>query len=432
MATFSATILSSLGLDYALKNRLTFFQKIVPPAIYAGIILGLLLARSILTIVQNNIDMLEVTYFSSDIFNSEIKVVQENIFRFFNNSMIALRNTLIPFSVIFISYFLLHVPYRRVLVITIPLLLTISITASADKYLSFTRSDLVFANMPVLEALKNLTRENRFAAEQVELLPANSWSVYGLKAAYGQDALALLSTARYFNLINTNSNKDELLTRYIHLRNSTSPLYNTLNISHFVALDRNEKLSVPDKDGRPFPWIIPASFKEVANIDTIRIYQNTRNLGLAWFPKNIICENELYKTVDLLTVPGYDPADSIVIDCWPDRKIANKDPGYVDVQQVLPLSTRLKVYTPQDNYLIISKSVYPGWKGRIDDHPVQIERANLALMGVYIPKGEHKLELFYESDSFKKGIAISAITLGGWILVFGAAILYKLKKTNLV
>ena len=51
--------------------------------------------------------------------------------------------------------------------------------------------------------------------------------------------------------------------------------------------------------------------------------------------------------------------------------------------------------------LVVARPWDPGWRARVDDDPADVERANLAGLGVVSPAGEHTVELVYRPWSFR-------------------------------
>ena len=60
---------------------------------------------------------------------------------------------------------------------------------------------------------------------------------------------------------------------------------------------------------------------------------------------------------------------------------------------------------------MISATRWKGWRAYINDRRVETRFANHAFLGVYIPRGQHRVTLKYLPESFVTGRAISAGTL---------------------
>ena len=51
--------------------------------------------------------------------------------------------------------------------------------------------------------------------------------------------------------------------------------------------------------------------------------------------------------------------------------------------------------------LVVARPWDPGWRARVDGDPADVERANLAGLGVVSPAGEHVVELVYRPWSLR-------------------------------
>ena len=56
----------------------------------------------------------------------------------------------------------------------------------------------------------------------------------------------------------------------------------------------------------------------------------------------------------------------------------------------------IQASSPQDGWLILSDTFYPGWRATIDGAPTEIRVANEAFRAVEFPAGEHAVEFRYE------------------------------------
>jgi hypothetical protein len=73
------------------------------------------------------------------------------------------------------------------------------------------------------------------------------------------------------------------------------------------------------------------------------------------------------------------------------------------------------VRAPVSGYVVLSESFYPEREAFIDGQPVTSVKANMAFTAMAVPPGTHTLELRYVPDSFRLGMAISALTLIVWV-----------------
>ncbi|MBK6405202.1 MAG: YfhO family protein [Holophagales bacterium] len=63
--------------------------------------------------------------------------------------------------------------------------------------------------------------------------------------------------------------------------------------------------------------------------------------------------------------------------------------------------------------LVLTRTWDPGWIARVDGVPAPVLRAQLALLAVLVPPGEHRVEITYRPVSFRIGLGLSAAGLLG-------------------
>ena len=80
----------------------------------------------------------------------------------------------------------------------------------------------------------------------------------------------------------------------------------------------------------------------------------------------------------------------------------------------------LTVDTPEAALLFMSEAFYPGWKAYVDGKEEEILWANYVFRAIPVGPGSHRIEVVYQSLSFKVGLAVSLLTIflliAGWII----------------
>ena len=66
----------------------------------------------------------------------------------------------------------------------------------------------------------------------------------------------------------------------------------------------------------------------------------------------------------------------------------------------------IEAETSRPGLLILSDVFYPGWTAEVDGRPVEIERVNGLLRGVWLAPGRHQVRFAYNPASFRIGLAI--------------------------
>jgi hypothetical protein len=75
---------------------------------------------------------------------------------------------------------------------------------------------------------------------------------------------------------------------------------------------------------------------------------------------------------------------------------------------------------PQDGFLLLADTFYPGWSAQVDGRPVPIYRANVMVRGIQLPKGRHEVRFSYDPPGFAVGLRITLLSLsllGLWTAV---------------
>jgi uncharacterized membrane protein YfhO len=83
----------------------------------------------------------------------------------------------------------------------------------------------------------------------------------------------------------------------------------------------------------------------------------------------------------------------------------------------------VRVSSAGGGFLVLSEVLYPGWQARIDGgEPRPVVPAYLALQGIEVPGGDHRVTFEFAPDSRRLGAAVS---LAG---VLGTALLARSRR----
>jgi uncharacterized membrane protein YfhO len=86
----------------------------------------------------------------------------------------------------------------------------------------------------------------------------------------------------------------------------------------------------------------------------------------------------------------------------------------VDLVRLTPNRIRLNVGNGSGNLVVVSEAYHPGWKATLHGRPGEVIRANHALIGVYVPPGDHQVTLAFQPESFRFGLYV---TLGALLVL---------------
>ena len=162
---------------------------------------------------------------------------------------------------------------------------------------------------------------------------------------------------------------------------------------------------------------------------------NPHTYGNAWFVNKVQYVNNANEEIDALD--SIIPTETAVVDARFKDVLKGTTESYKDSLS----SIRLTSYTPnrltyetnnaQDGIAVFSEIYYPdGWHVTIDGQPAELARADYILRTMYVPAGQHTIEMRFDPTSLHvtEGIAYGALAL----LVIGIIVAVLITKRKYV
>ena len=162
---------------------------------------------------------------------------------------------------------------------------------------------------------------------------------------------------------------------------------------------------------------------------------NPHAYGNAWFVNKVQYVNNANEEIDALD--SIIPTETAVVDARFKDVLKGTTESYKDSLS----SIRLTSYTPnrltyetnnaQDGIAVFSEIYYPdGWHVTIDGQPAELARADYILRTMYVPAGQHTIEMRFDPTSLHvtEGIAYGALAL----LVVGVIVAVLIAKRKYV
>jgi len=162
---------------------------------------------------------------------------------------------------------------------------------------------------------------------------------------------------------------------------------------------------------------------------------NPHAYGNAWFVNKVQYVNNANEEIDVLD--SIIPTETAVVDARFKDVLKGTTESYKDSLS----SIRLTSYAPnrltyetnnaQDGIAVFSEIYYPdGWHVTIDGQPAELARADYILRTMYVPAGQHTIEMRFDPTSLHvtEGIAYGALAL----LVIGIIVAVLIAKRKYV
>ncbi len=341
---------------------------------------------------------------------------------------IAIRNLLLPMALVFSFLVLINrVKDMRVLKILLIVLTLIDLFRFGWKYTPFVKKELIYPTTPVIDYLVDNSNVFRIEREKTEVLPPNTWILYGLYSISGYDPLVYLPYARFYNVVNGNS-ADSGVTRYQELGNYNSPLVDLLGIKYLLVAKR-ENGEITKNSQNISNSISDPKYKKVFEDKTIVVLENSAVLPRAILYGNYIVNSDYLSALDSLH-KGLDFRNQLII----DRQIPILS-GVLNASSSAHIinysANKVSINTQvvDSAILMLTDTNYPGWKVYVNGEKRPLLLADGIFKAVVVPKGAAKVDFIFEPDSFKIGVWISTTCL---LLLLFTSISFKIlqKKKN--
>jgi hypothetical protein len=153
-------------------------------------------------------------------------------------------------------------------------------------------------------------------------------------------------------------------------------------------------------------------FYEGVSTGPVFVYRNERPLGRAFFVSDVVTVADQKAAV--AAVLKTDLRTTAVI----AGPLSNVSSGAsatdrVDVLRTAPGHLDLATRSAGTRFLVISEVWLPGWRARVDGRPADLSRADIALQGLWLVPGEHRVELAYWPPGLTGGLIMTALTACG-------------------
>jgi Bacterial membrane protein YfhO len=163
------------------------------------------------------------------------------------------------------------------------------------------------------------------------------------------------------------------------------------------------------------------------------IYRNDAALPAAFvvFRARVIEDEQ--KRLEILLSPDFDPRAELLLSRTPDTPMPQEGAAQVQGAQPEPSVTRtgpgevlVRVDMAQPGYLVLTDTLYPGWRATVDGRLAEIVPADHAFRAVGLSAGAHTIVFSYTPASFRLGAWISL----GAVLLLAVTLLAGLRRRS--
>jgi Bacterial membrane protein YfhO len=302
---------------------------------------------------------------------------------------------LIPLAAVVVLLFL-RTPARTAVPLVFALLVVQRTIVDGSIYPSFPASAF-YPTVPVLQRMQDDSSVFRMTGLHYAFLP-DAAAMYGLEDARGYEAMTLRRMAETYPLWSMREGAS-----FNNVWDKGRPFLSFLNVKYAIGSTREE----PDEQ-----WRL------VLEDRNSRLFENTRVLPRAIVPRAVryVATSPL-PPADMQAEHDFAARAWLTVDEYPPHEIAN-GPGTLRIRRERVGTLDVEAVMENDGWVVVSEAAWPGWRAYVDDKRTRVHYANHAFLGVFVPKGTHRLRLVYQPEAFTRGRNITLMTIAGLIAYF--------------
>jgi hypothetical protein len=108
----------------------------------------------------------------------------------------------------------------------------------------------------------------------------------------------------------------------------------------------------------------------------------------------------------------------------------NGDAGSAEIISYENTRVVIEASMPENGYLVLADTYYPGWSATVNGEGSEIYRANHAFRAVHLSEGDHQVEFTYQQPRLMAGAVISVISLVVAFGLAGAGLVIRTRRWN--
>ena len=184
-------------------------------------------------------------------------------------------------------------------------------------------------------------------------------------------------------------------------------LLSLLNVKYVVSCF---SLNLPVVKEIKVDWQLPS----------VKIYENKDVFPRAYIVGKSFFVQDPNTIIDILCSEWFNPRKRVILEEQGPEGSENTEGSDCKILKYKDDRVEISAKMTNSGYLVLTDSHYPGWKAYVDEKETHIYYANCNFRAVFLEKGEHKVKFVYSPGSFKKGAAITLVT----IFLIAVAILF--------
>jgi hypothetical protein len=114
-----------------------------------------------------------------------------------------------------------------------------------------------------------------------------------------------------------------------------------------------------------------------------------------------------------LTATNFDPRQMVFLPLEARSRVfaTNRVDAKITSSQLRAQKLTMEVTAAAPALVVVAQGFYHPWRAYVDGQPTELFRANYAFQALQVPAGRHQVNLVYEDNAFRLGVAISFCSL---------------------
>lgn len=331
---------------------------------------------------------------------------------------ITLRNLILPVLLLFsLTIFSLLKINKRLVILTIFLLISFDLTRYFNKQTPFVSTRLVFPTTPAIEFLQKQPKPFRIAIDKGPLMPPNTWVYYGLESIGGYDPLRLTDYNRLFSVV-SNGKYTDTLGRFSELTDVDPKYLDLLNVKYFLSLKETETRKISKVAAK----LVNYGYRPAYEEGQVVVLENRKAADRAFFVSKIETAKDKPELSEFLESSLFDPLSTAIVE---EKTNLPANPSIGKVISIKHDDNEVEIRTENQarGFLVLADSFDSNWQATVNGKSTHVYKVDGALRGVELPPGENLIRFNYRPKSFIIGVYLSF--LGASLIILSSVLIGK-------
>ena len=277
-----------------------------------------------------------------------------------------------------------------------------------------------FPNHEVHKLLNRNVCQGRIMAAGRTSIPYGMAGYFGIDMINGYASLNLKHYIEYMSILQYGARiaRPARPVVWTDCRQITTPsMLRALDVRYIVANRSSRFDRIGYKKIARYEQVPVFVFYEGVKPLPVEVWRMTNPLGPAYYAKAVDAVEDEARSLNAIT-KSTSVLNAHVMGMNQNATELDYAGGNAEMVQRGINQYEYKLESRGNNFLILSQIWYPGWKATLNGQDIKLYRTNHALLGCFVPPGQHRLVLEMTSPPLRYGIMIAGAALIVLLILF--------------